>query len=872
VIVRWLLRLFVSDADRRTIEADLAELYDVRRARDGQPAADRWRRRQRAMLPAHLLADRARSAVTSFASSLPDLLRESVRSARSLSRTPALAVTIVLTVGVGLGATTGLLAVVDGVLLRPLPYQQPDALYWIYTDNPPYRFRFSVVDYRALEADHPAFSAVAGYQTTSVTITAADQAERVNAKSVTGSYFPLVGQHATIGRLFTPADDAHGDRIAVLTAAYWQRRFGGNPAIVGTTVDIDGAPHVVVGVLQPEVGPFEQDIAVFTAARWPEPKRRGPFFTMAIGRLRSDVSPRDAAAALHATNRRLFPIWKSSYQDERATWNLQPLHERVVGDIGTTLAIVLGAVALVLLIACANAVNLLVARSLTHARELAIRSALGASRVRLLRQLLIDAGLLTTAAAVVGVVVSIVVIELIRTYGADYIPRTTELGLSPAALGWMVALTAGSGLIIFLGGLGSLSHAVGRSAVRLDDALRASTRGGTDRPGTRRLRRVLVAAQFALATPLVVAAVLVIASLERLSAVDVGFDMSRLLTAEIALPPVRYGAEEIRRAFWDRVADRLSRAPGVEAVAIADSRPPVEAGNLNNFDLEDRPTPPGENQPICTWVAATPGFFDAVGLRLERGRLLDDRSADENVVVVDRAWANRFFPGQEVVGRRFREGGCTTCPWTTVVGLVGTVKWQGLDASDEGTVYYQFADFPSGFVLVRSAGDPLANVAGVRQAFRDLDPGLALANVATGTELLSTSITQPRYLTVVISVFSLAALTLSLIGIYGVMSYAVEQRRREIGIRLALGGRPDAVRRMLVGQGVQLVSIGIAAGIAAAFATSQWLSSVLFEISATDLRAVGGAAVGLVGLAAIAALIPARRAARIDPSLLLRDG
>jgi predicted permease len=680
-----------------------------------------------------------------------------------------------------------------------------------------------------------------------------------------------MGQRPALGRLFTPADDVHQDRIAVLTHAYWQRRFGGNANVVGATVDIDGFAHVVVGVLQPEVGALERNVAVFTAARWPEPTRRGPFGTMALGRLRSDVSPADAAAALHATNRRLFPIWKSSYQDERATWNLLPLHEVVVGDIGTTLAIVLGAVGLVLLIACANAVNLLIARSLARAQELAIRSALGASRARLLRQLLIDAGLLAAAAAVVGLAIALLVLELVRTYGVNYIPRTSELDLSPAAIGAMLVLAAGSGLIIFLGGLGSLSHALGRSAARLDDALR-TTRGSTDRPGAQRLRRVLVAAQFALATPLIVASVLVIASLERLSAVDVGFDMSPLYTAQVSLPTARYATGDVRRAFWERALERLSRVPGARAVALADSRPPIEAGNLNNFDLEDRPTPPGENQPICTWVAATPGFFEAVGLKLERGRLLDDRSGDENVVVVDRGWANRFFPGQEVIGRRFRGGGCTTCPWATVVGLVGTVKWQGLDAPDDGTVYYQFVDMPSSYVVVRAAGDPLALSPSVRQAFRELDPGLAMANVASGTELLSTSITQPRYLTVVISVFSIAALTLSLIGIYGVMSYSVEQRRREIGIRLALGGRPDKVRRMLVTQGVQFVVIGIAAGIAAAFATSQWLSSVLFEISATDLRAVVGAAIGLVALAALAALIPARRAARIDPSLLLRDG
>ena len=586
------------------------------------------------------------------------LYRDLLYSLRSLARTPALAATIILTVGVGLGATTAMVSVVRAVLVNPLPYAAPDELVWIYTDNPPYRFRFSVVDYRALEADHPAFSAVAAYQTSSVTVTDGGSAERVTAKSVTGSYFPLLRQTALIGRVFDAADDSRADNVAVLTAAYWTSRFGNDPSVLGRPITIDGTSYTIVGVLQRTTGPLEQNVAVFTAARWPIPKRKGPFFTMALGRLRPDVSRAAALDTLRATNARLFPIWKSSYQDEKATWGIQDLKARVVGEVGSTLIVVLAAVACVLLIACANAVNLLIARALNRGREIAIRSALGASRGRLLQHLSVESGVLTAGAAIVGVVVAILAIKLVTVYGAGYIPRVGEIRLSGPSLGWLAALAIASGMVIFVGGLVPAMQGAWR---RMDSALRSGGRSATDGPAARRLRRALVAAEFALATPLIVAAVLVMLSLDRLSQVSVGIDTERVLTGGVSLSGPGYSREADRKAFWDRSLDRLTALPGVESVALADGRPPADSGNRNNFDLEDHPTPPGQNQPVCTWVAVSPQFFKTVGLPLERGRLLDEFSLRDNVVVVDRAWANRFFPGEEVLGRRFRSGGCTTC-------------------------------------------------------------------------------------------------------------------------------------------------------------------------------------------------------------------
>jgi putative ABC transport system permease protein len=723
----------------------------------------------------------------------------------------------------------------------------------------------SVVDYRALEADHPTFSSVAAYQTSPVTVTEQALAERVSAKSVTGSYFPLLGQKPHIGRVFDVSDDAGRDRVAVLTYPYWTRRFASDPAVLGRSITIDGASFTIVGVLQRTMGPLEHDVAVFTAARWPTPTRKGPFFTMVLGRLRADVSRAAAADALRATNVRLFPIWRSSYQDEKATWGMLDLKERVVGDVGSRLFFVLAAVACVLLIGCANAVNLLIARGLHRARELAIRGALGASRGRLLQHLLVEAGVLTGGAALVGVGIAALSLQLVTIYGADYIPRIDEVRLSGAGLIWLTCLALASGLII------GLVPALYSARIPVEQALKTSGRSATDSPAARRVRRALVAVEFALATPLLVAAALVLASLDQLNRVPVGISTAGVLTASVSLSGPQYGRESDRAAFWKRGLERLAALPGVEGAAVSDSRPPEESGQRNNFDLEDHPTPPGQNQPICPWVGVSPEFFKTVGLPLERGRLLDDYSLRDDVVVVDRAWANRFFPGQEVLGRRFRNGGCTTCPWTTVVGVVGNVKWTGLEAPEDGTVYFPFVDLRNAFFVLKTSRDPSTLASSLRQAVKELDPGLAVSSMATGDELVSEALSTPRYLSVLIGIFAIAALVLSVVGIYGVMAYFVQQHTRDIGIRLALGGEPSRVRRMVVFHGMRLVLVGVVVGIGAAFVSNRLMASLLFGVSPTDLRTMIGVPATLVMVAVVACLVPAQRAARLDPADILRE-
>jgi len=758
-----------------------------------------------------------------------------------------------------------MVGVTRAVLVDALPYADSSSIYWIYTDNPPYRFRFSVVDYRALEADHPAFSAIAAYQTNTVTVTSRDLAERVTRKAVTGSYFSLLCQRPHLGRVFDPSDDDRRELSAVLTYRFWTQRFGGDPSVIGRGLTIDGEAHTIVGVLERTDRPLEHNVAVFTVAHWPAPTRKGPFFTTVLARPRPGVSQAAAIDTLRATNRRLFPIWRSSYQDENATWGMVDLKSRVVGDVGSTLGFVLAAVGCVWLLACTNASNLLIARGLQRSRDLAIRGALGASRARLLRHVMVEAAMLIAAATVVGVVIAAGSLWLVTVYGADYIPRVDEIQFSSGTFLWLAVLSLATGVIL------GLLPALHGSRLRVDDVLRAGGRSTTGGPAARRVRRVLVAAEFALATPLLVAAVLVLTSLGQLTRVPVGVDTGRLLTGSVSLPAGRYAKEADRQAFWKRALERLAKVPGVDSAALSDSRPPDESSNRNNFDLEAHPTPSGRNQPNSPWVSVSPSFFNTFGVRLERGRLLDDRSLQEDVIVVDRAWANRYFPGEDVIGRRLRSGGCTTCPWTTIVGVVANVKWTGLDASEEGTIYGPLEDLPNAFVVLRTAGNPATLALSLRQAIKELDPGLALANLATGDELVSQALARPRYLGVLIAAFACTALVLSVVGIYGVMAYFVQQSRRDIGIRLALGGDARGVRRMVVLQGLNVAFFGVIAGVVAAVLGGRLMATVLFGVTATDPRALVGVPMGLVAAAILACLIPAQRAAAVDPAEILRE-
>jgi putative ABC transport system permease protein len=498
-----------------------------------------------------------------------------------------------------------------------------------------------------------------------------------------------------------------------------------------------------------------------------------------------------------------------------------------------------------------------------------MRAALGASRGRVMRYLLAESLVLAGGSVAVGAAFAWVGIRLFRGVGSRYFPRMHEVGLGSTELWVMLALALASAAIF---GLIPALHGTGGP---VDQSLRASGRTTTGGIGVRRLRRLLVASQFAIATPLLIVAGLLLASLGELRRVDVGFDTSNVITAAIRLPAALYADDGRVRALWDNLTEQLGALPGVSGVAFADGRPVNGVGNINNFDLEDSPARPGQSQPATPWVAVTPEYFRVLGLSLIEGRPLDQRdNLPENLesVVVDRAWARRFFPTTSAVGKRFREGGCTTCPWTSVVGVVSDVKYVGLDQPDRGTVYSPLSlNSRARQLVVRTTIDAGSVLPDVRARIRQIEPGAPLSNVATIDDLVDQSLERPQSLSMLIAALAGIALALSVLGIYGVMSYYVQQHVKEIGIRMALGGKSTDVLRMVVGQGMRVVAAGVFVGLLAAIALARLAASLLFGVNAADPLTFSGVAALLIATALAACAMPAYRAVLVQPATVLRN-
>ncbi|HEY7476026.1 MAG TPA: ABC transporter permease [Vicinamibacterales bacterium] len=799
-----------------------------------------------------------------------DLTQDLRISFRGLRRAPLMTLTIVLTVGLGIGATTTIFSGVNASLLRPLPYRDPGRLVRVYTDSPPNKWHFSVADYQALEAQQTHFERIGGYADRSMAFSDAAGAERLQGRIVTWSFLGVLGVVPAVGRDFTALDGRPGRMPSVIVShGLWQQRLGGREDVIGSTIRLDGIDHQVVGVLPSRVGVFVQGQQFFVAAQWTTPKRRGPFFIRVVARLRPDVSRTAASDELRAISRRIFPVWRASYQDEKATFAMMDLKEFVVGNVQTVAGLSLAAVALVWLIACTNASSLLVARVTSRRRELGVRSALGASRARVVRYLLAESSLLAVGSAVIGGAIAFFGVALLRDLATGYFPRAYAIAFDGQSFAVLAALTAASALLF---GLIPAVHGAGGP---VDESLRSLGRSSTGSRAVRRLRQVLVACQFTIATPLLVTAGLLALSLNALGRVDLGFDSKNILSGGIELPDAVYREPERAKAFWAELKRRAEALPGVESVAYADGRPPDDVGNINNFDLEDAPAGKGRSQPVAPWVRVTPDYIKLLGLRLVQGQLFDEREGDREqleAVVVDQAWASRFFPGQSAVGKRFKEGGCTQCPWTTVLGVVSDVKYMGLDRPDDGSIYWPMGNDNSfRYIMLRTRTDPAAVLPALRQVVRELDAGLPFSDVATIDELVERSLQQPRSLSLLVGGLAMVALMLSTIGIYGVMAYYVQQHTRDIGIRVALGGSRGALFRLVVGQGMKVVVAGIVIGLAVAFGLTRLASSLLFGVSPADATTFAGVGVLLVLGALIACAMPAKRAVGVEPATVLRN-
>lgn len=780
---------------------------------------------------------------------------------RSLRRNPGFTLTAVAVLGVALAATTAVFCVVHAVLLADLPYPDAGRLIRIYNQNSPTNiWALSVVDLEALRDDHRSFQSFGAARFGSLALAGAGEPEQIPGVRATAGFFATLGVNAEAGRLPTPADERPGaPPVTVVSDAFAGAHFGTPARAVGQTITLDGVPYAIVGVLPRGMS----DLAGMRAPVWPvlelpTPVRRGPFGYRGIARLKRGVTLADAVRDLNDVSARLYPLWQSSFKDRVAHFTPFELRRTIVGDSYRQIDLFAGAVALVLLVAVANVATLMLVRASARAHELSVRSTLGASRLRLARLVVTECLVITGGATAVGLTLAVFALRLVGRIAPE-LPRAGEIALNTRAVLFAAGLGLLSGLLISVSPVAGVLRGT-LSSWKSD--LRRS--GGDRRAGL--LRGLLVSAEFALALPLLLGAALLGASFLRLEHVDPGYDPSRGFSIAVNLPPGRYPDSSVA-GFWRNSLARVSATPGVVAVGVSTSPPPDNQGDVNNFNLVAHPVPEGGAEPVAPWPIVSPGFFPALGLPLVEGRLFTeaDTGAANPVLVVSRAWARRYFPGEPVLGQRLHSGGCYTCPPDVVVGVVGDVKYEGLAGDGEG-VYSPLGQnlVRNATLLVRTSAAPESFIRPVTDALRGLDPDLPIAAVTLEDGLRQT-LAMPGRWTAMLSAFAALALGLSAMGIFGLMSYVVRRQRREIGVRMALGAAPHQVTRMILARGLRYVAVGTALGLVLALAETRWIGALLYGVSPRDPVALALVMAILVGAALLACLLPGLRAAHIRP-------
>ena len=877
-ILRGLMNLRLSPGQRDSLLSELHEMYRLRCARDGVGAADRWLRREYRTLLFRLLRGGAELAAAGLGESGRHGLRPSAGSGgwgrdlkqnfRGLMRAPVFSLAVALTVGAGIGGTTLVYGVVHSVLIEPMPYPGADRMVLIRHMREDNQWGTSMADLEALSDLPPAFEAIESYSWRTQPVDWGGEVELLRTKWVTDGYLGMLGLTPELGRGFTEGEgDSPGADVAMVTPRFAERAWGSVAAALGSTLTMAGSPVTVVGVLPQDTGPLDAS-EIFPLLRVATPDRKGPFFFQTVGRVREGTEMSVADAQLRAVSERIYPVWQASFQDSEARMGLLDLKEILVGDVSRALKILLAGVAGLLLIAIANAASLLVARGMERVREISIRSALGASRNRLIRLMLGEAVLLAGAGAVIGLGIAGGGMALIRRFGVDSLPRVQEVTLTLPVLSFMAATTAISALIFGL--IAALTVLARRT-----DGLASNAARATSSTTARAVRRGLVTAQFAVTIPLLIGAGLLARSLDRLKSVDMGFDPQGMVSMLVSLPDARYSTEEDVLAFWDELIPRIEGLPSVARAGLADARPPAIYPQANNFKLEGDGLPPSAPQPTAPWITATPGYLETLGLRLIEGSLFAPVEELPLTVVVDEAWVANYSADRPAVGRRFRSGGCVTegCNWVVITGVVSDVKNSGLDDAGRGTIYFNFASgvYWQTNLHLRATGDPLTAAGEVARLIRGTDSAIPIADIMTVDDVASESLAGRRYGSLLVLLFASVALFLTVVGIYGSMSYFVRQHRKEIGIRMALGGGPEGALRLVVLQGLRIAVVGILLGVVGAYFLAGTLERLLFEVAPRDPMVFAGV-VGLTGLMAIlASAIPGRIAAATDPAVTLRD-
>jgi putative ABC transport system permease protein len=794
-----------------------------------------------------------------------DTLLQDLRYAlRALRRSPGFTVAAVLTLALGIGANSAIFSLVHGVLLRGLPYPESARLMTVWGHYPATgRSSVSLPDWRDWRDGNRTFAELAARYGRTLNLAGQGDPEQVASDMVSTNFFRTLGVAPALGRGFLEEEGRTGAAdVAVLSHRLWQRRFAGDPGVVGRAVSLNGRPYAVVGVA-PAGFRFMRDVDVWTPLPVDEPNapRRAEFLTV-VGRLKPGVTQAQAKADMDLVAGRLA----RAYPETNAGWTaleVLPLKEYLVGDVRRALVLFSAAVALVLLIACANVANLLLARASGRAREIAVRLALGAGRGRLVRQLLTESALLALLGGAAGLLLAVWAVEALQAAAGRLVPRLDEVRIDGVVVLFSLALSVATGLLFGLA-----------PALRLSGgSLSATLRDGTRSAGSGRLARFrngLVLGEVALAVVLLVGAGLLLQSFARLTRVDLGFRPEGVLTYGVVLPSAAYGEDPQLLAVYERILERTRAVPGVRDAALASDLPMGGASYLA-FDIEGR-TPVPEAQEDLQPFAVTPGWFRTLGIPLRRGRLLEPRDAAGApfVAVVNEELARRYFPGTDPIGRRISLDGTR---WLTIVGVVGDVAQEGVTAAPYPQLYQALAQFPRRTVAaaIRAEGEPMALAGATRRALAAAAPGVPPRDVRTLEERAGDTIAMPRVSAVVLALFAAVALALAAIGLYGVLAYTVVQRHREIGIRLALGAAGGEVLRLILWQGMRPALAGIAVGLLGALAATRLMRSLLYGVGATDPLTFAAVPLFLCTVALAAIWIPARRAAHVDPMIALRE-
>ncbi len=795
---------------------------------------------------------------------------------RQLRQSPGFTFVAVLTLALGIGANTAIFSVVDAVLLHPLAFKDPSRLVAVWETNKQpgtetnLRNEVAKGNFYDWRAQNQVFEQIAAIAYANFNLIGVSKPERIQGALVSSNFFQTLGLQPALGRVFAAEEEkADAPRVAVISYGLWQRRFGGDPALIGSAHTFNGEPITIVGVMPPGFAvqfPASLQMDMWSPLRHDsEDGDRIAHYLYVIGRLKDGVSREQAQAGMDVIARQL----RKRYPDTNASSgvNLIPLHEQLVGRVQPYLYVLFAAVGFVLLIACANVANLMLARLSGRQKEIALRLALGAGRARLVRQLLTEAVILSLLGGLFGLLLASWGIEFLRTLAPAYLPRLNEIGLHRPVILWNF------GILLLTGILFGLAPALHASRLDLNCTLQESGRTSAGL-GRGRLSRLLVITETALALLLLVGAGLMIRSSRGLLQVNPGFEAKNLLTLNIAVRGQKYRESQQANIFFTQLLERIGRLPGVESAGGVDPLPMSDSDSTTGVLIEGQPiVPPTERAQVGERLA-TPGYFQTMRIPLLEGRAFTkrDRADAPSVIVVNEALARRFFPGQHALGKRLGLETDGKIIWSEIVGVVGNVKHLSLDAEAETELFEPYLQSPRNFMtlVVRTAGEPSSMITAIREQVLAVDRDQPVFGIMTMEERLSQSVAQSRFVMRLLSVFSALAMVLAAVGIYGVMAYFVTQRNKEIGIRMALGAQKTDVLKLVATEGMVLAGIGVALGLAASFALTRIIANLLFGVGPTDPLTLIGVSFLLTSVAFFACCIPARRAAKIDPMITLR--